>query len=70
MKFRTLNDLEEEQFRDWASDNYTPFDNIPEFWHPVVREECHKINAEASVEPPYGVGTEEGAIYRVFSVSI
>ena len=47
--FKTLTAKEEQTYRNWARENYTPLDEIPEFWHPVVRDECTKINL-ASVD--------------------
>ncbi|GAI99886.1 unnamed protein product [marine sediment metagenome] len=43
---RKLNSEEEKEFRQWARDNYTPYDIISGMWHPVVQEECSKINHE------------------------
>ena len=42
--FRELDATEEEEFRQWARDNYEPHTEINSVWHPVVREECEKIN--------------------------
>lgn len=45
--FRILNKNEEIEFRNWARLNYKPFDKIEiGFWHPVVIDECLKINIE------------------------
>lgn len=44
--FRELSPLDEEQFREWARENYIPQEPIPPFWHPVIRDECEKINKE------------------------
>lgn len=43
--FKELTPEEERTFRKWAQDNYTPGDWISPLWHPVVRDECEKINA-------------------------
>lgn len=48
MFFRQLSSEEEEKFKQWARDNYKPFDNINTAWHPAVQEECAKINRENS----------------------
>ena len=50
---RELNDEEKAYFRKWARDNYTPYDAIDGTWHPIVQEECAKMNAEtdAKTEP-------------------
>ena len=44
--FKELTAEEAKEFRGWARENYKPFDAIPIIWHPVVREECTKINIE------------------------
>jgi len=44
--FRTLDEVETKQFQQWARDNYAPGTTISELWHPVVRDECRKINDE------------------------
>ena len=45
--FRELDEQEQEEFEQWARDNYTPGDDISTLWHPVVREECARMNLEA-----------------------
>lgn len=47
--FRDLSAQEETEFRQWARDNYTPGAQVNNLWHPVVRDECAKINQEAGV---------------------
>ena len=42
--FKTLSESEEQEFRQWARDNYTPLDPIKGIWHPIVQDECTKIN--------------------------
>lgn len=44
--FRKLSEKEAGKFRAWARENYQPGSPVSEVWHPVVREECAKINAE------------------------
>lgn len=45
--FRELNKQEEEEFRQWARDNYDPKTmDIKACWHPVVVDECAKIHNE------------------------
>lgn len=41
-----LNDEQERDFRKWARDNYKPDEEICPAWHPVVVDECKKINEE------------------------
>jgi hypothetical protein len=48
--FRELSADEEKTFRQWARDNYTQFDPIEGIWHPVIQDECTKINDEAEIE--------------------
>lgn len=38
--FKKLDSEEEQQFRQWARDNYQPGDKIKETWHPVIQDEC------------------------------
>lgn len=45
--FRQLSKEEEQEFKNWAQENYTAGEDISPLWHPVVRKECEKINAEA-----------------------
>tara|TARA_R110002110_G_scaffold11275_5_gene54519 strand:- start:917 stop:1105 length:189 start_codon:yes stop_codon:yes gene_type:complete len=42
--FRPLSPKEEQEFRTWARDNYKPFSSIKTIWHPIVKDECLKIN--------------------------
>ncbi len=44
--FKTLTPDEEKQFRQWARDNYQPHTEIAGIWHPVIQDECVKINAQ------------------------
>lgn len=44
MQFRDLSHKETQEFKQWAKDNYAPFNIIEDIWHPVVRSECAKIN--------------------------
>jgi hypothetical protein len=54
MFFRALTLAEDAQFRSWARDNYEPGAEIKGIWHPVVQDECVRINRERArfvVEP-------------------
>jgi hypothetical protein len=42
--FRKLSSEEEAEFKKWAKDNYKPLQPIEGIWHPIVQEECAKIN--------------------------
>lgn len=46
LSFRDLNESEVKEFRKWARNNYIVGSNIPIIWHPIVRDECEKINKE------------------------
>jgi len=48
--FRDLSFEEETEFRLWARENFKPFSLISSCWHPVVRDECLKMNNEALVK--------------------
>lgn len=41
--FRELSPAEEEDFRQWARDNYEPNMEVNPTWHPVVRDEIELI---------------------------
>ena len=46
--YRILDEEEEKEFRQWARDNFDPgHETINMAWHPVVQDECHKMNDEA-----------------------
>ena len=47
--FRDLDKDEEIKFRQWARDNYKVGDPIEWFWHPVIQNECEKINNETTI---------------------
>ena len=44
--FRTLDPIEEEEFRQWARTNWKFNDFIDPLWHPVVRNEIYRMKAE------------------------
>ena len=48
--FRELTEEEAGKFRAWARKNYKPFDEIKGVWHPVVQNECTKINSETGLK--------------------
>ena len=41
--FRDLSESEANKFRQWARDNYKLGDSIKSIWHPVVQDECNKM---------------------------
>lgn len=41
-----LNDEEEEEFRNWARDNYEIYTEINCAWHPITQDECATMNLE------------------------
>ena len=44
--FKRLSPAEEREYRQWARDNYQIGQRIPLIWHPVLRDECNKMNQE------------------------
>lgn len=46
MFFRVLNAEDEARFRRWAREHYQPGSAIPGHYHPVVIEECARIQRE------------------------
>ncbi|MBM84698.1 MAG: hypothetical protein CMM47_01575 [Rhodospirillaceae bacterium] len=44
--FRELSKEEEKPFRQWARENYKPMSPISSVWHPIVQEECERMNVE------------------------
>ena len=48
-QFRDLDEEEVEVFRKWARDNYKPYNQIKGVWHPVIQEECVKMNREGDI---------------------
>jgi hypothetical protein len=48
--FRSLTEEEKKEFRTWARENHKPGDKIEMFWHPVVQDECVKIDEEVDRE--------------------
>ncbi len=47
--FRKLKDREKKKFKQWARLNYVPFTPIDGKWHPVVQDECVKMNKEGGM---------------------
>jgi hypothetical protein len=41
--FRQLTDKEENIFRQWARDNFSPGMLVKSIWHPVVKDELAKL---------------------------
>ena len=48
--FRDLSKEEEKPFRQWARENYKPMSPISGVSHPVVQDECRKMNEEGERE--------------------
>lgn len=48
--FRDLSPDEEASFKNWARENYKPYEEIKGIWHPIVQAECVEINKEQSYE--------------------
>ena len=51
MLFRELTEEEKDRFRQWARQNYKVYSEIKGIWHPVVQEECVRMNAETGYSP-------------------
>ena len=49
--FRSLTPEQETEFRQWARENYEKFSPIDGVWHPVVQDECVKMNRETGYAP-------------------
>ena len=41
-----LSEEDKADFIKWARSNYIPNTPINDLWHPVIQEECQKINLE------------------------
>jgi hypothetical protein len=48
--FRVLTGAEEHEFREWARETHKPGSIVNPLWHPVVRDECFKIDSEWALE--------------------
>ncbi len=49
MLFRQLTEEEEAGFRQWARDNWHHGMNVSEYWHPIVRDEIDRMEAELMI---------------------
>lgn len=45
--FKHLSPKQEQTYRKWAREHYHAGEPVNEVWHPVVRDECAKINTES-----------------------
>jgi hypothetical protein len=52
---------EEEEFRQWAKDNWKPNTKPSPLWHPVVRDEWQKLDEELDVVRYWEVKNESKA---------
>jgi hypothetical protein len=61
--FKAITEDEKPAFRQWARDNYKPFDPISPVWHPTTQTECRKINEEikTAIEQQWGENFLENA---------
>lgn len=64
--FRNLSPIQEAAFRQWARENYKPGSDIKGIWHPVVQDECRKMN-ETGLDVP---GTLEENLAKVLGHSV
>jgi hypothetical protein len=46
--FKDLSPKEVEQYKHWARANHSPGNAINGCWHPVIREECARIDKTAA----------------------
>lgn len=53
IEFRHLSHKEAKEFRAWTRKNYTVGDPINTAYHPVVQEECHRLNRNKLVHDTY-----------------
>ena len=44
--FKILSNEEQKEYRKWARENYTVYEPIKGLWHPIVQDECVKMNVE------------------------
>lgn len=44
--YRILNEKETKEFQQYAKENYVPGTMINPIWHPVVKEECKRMNTK------------------------
>ena len=49
--FKTLSPEHEAVYRKWARENYQVYSPINGVWHPVVQDECCRMNAETGYSP-------------------
>jgi len=52
--FKGLSKEDEELFRQWARDNYNAGGEVSGLWHPVIRDECRRIDEEP-MEYPFAI---------------
>lgn len=65
--FKDLSPAEEREFRDWAQKNYRAFEPIQGTWHPVVQDECVKINAAAEFSTRQILPSKDGKTGYIIS---
>ena len=53
MLYQHLSPDREAEFRKWARENYKVFTKIDGVWHPVVQDECVKMNEETGYSPNF-----------------
>jgi len=51
--FMELSPKQEQKFRKWSRENYQPYTEINGTWHPVVQDECVKMNKESASYYPF-----------------
>jgi len=48
--YRELSNQEVKEFKQWANENYKPNEPIESLWHPVIKQECERINIKFYME--------------------
>ena len=46
--FKKLTEKEVAEYKQWTWNNYKPLTEIKGVWHPIIQEECRKMNIEAA----------------------
>lgn len=65
--FRKLNPAEEGRFRQWARNNWEPETPPSESWHPVVRDEWRRLDAQRAEQDHASRVERDRRLYAAFS---
>jgi hypothetical protein len=61
--FKSLTPEEEKSYRIWARYNYAQYSPINGVWHPVIQDECRRMNQGEAMLQAIGVRSENGESY-------